>query len=106
MGTANAAPASGGSPQPEAAAWLGRLISGATSLATSWVGGLSAYIAALIIAAKNFRELSDFLKQILPGAPLWLGVAVVAALPVLALILHSIPAVIEQRRIKRYSEIT
>jgi hypothetical protein len=87
-------------------AWLGRLISGSTSVATSWVGGLSAYIAALILAVKNFRELREFLTQILPGAPLWLDVALIAALPVLALIFHSIPTVIEQRRIKRYSEIT
>ncbi len=38
--------------------------------------------------------------------PRWLGVALIAAFPLLALVFSTIPSLIEQHRIKRYSEIT
>lgn len=72
-------------------------------LATSWVGLFAAFVAALILALTKFKELNKGLHD--TGIPPWLGVALVAAFPVLALVFSTIPAFIDQRRVKRYSEI-
>ncbi|MBZ5726049.1 MAG: leucine-rich repeat domain-containing protein [Acidobacteriia bacterium] len=61
-------------------------------------------MAALILALTRFKELTKDLHD--QGIPPWLGVALIAAFPLLALVFSTIPSVIEQRRIKRYSEIT
>jgi len=73
-------------------------------LATSWVGLFSAYVAALILAFTQFKNLTNYLHNL--GVPLWLGVALIATFPLLALVFSTIPAFIEERRIKRYSQIT
>jgi hypothetical protein len=72
-------------------------------LATSWVGLFTAYVAALILALTKFKELNKGLHD--AGVPPWLGIALIAAFPVLALVFSTIPALIDQRRVKRYSEI-
>jgi Leucine-rich repeat (LRR) protein len=72
-------------------------------LATSWVGLFTAYVVALILAIGKFNELKDGLEKM--HLPPWAGIALIAAFPVLALTFSTIPAFIEQRRIKRYSEI-
>jgi len=72
----------------------------------SWVGQITAYVAALILLAKHFKELGDLSKQIAPAAPSWMGIAIIAAFPLLALVFHTIPSLIEQRRIKRYAQIS
>src|SRR5260370_11141933 len=103
MGTANVAPAPGDSPAPALPArrdWLDATV----RLATSWVGLFTAYVVALILALTKFKELSKGLHDV--GIPPWGGVALIAAFPVLALVFSTIPSFIEQRRIKRYSEIT
>ncbi len=72
-------------------------------LATSWVGLFTAYVVALILAIAKFNELRDGLEKM--HLPPWAGIALIAAFPVFALAFSTIPAFIEQRRIKRYSEI-
>jgi Leucine-rich repeat (LRR) protein len=72
-------------------------------LATSWVGLFTAYVVALILAIAKFNELRDGLEKM--HLPPWAGIALIAAFPVFALTFSTIPAYIEQRRIKRYSEI-
>ena len=72
-------------------------------LATSWVGLFTAYVVALILAIAKFNELRDGLEKM--RLPPWAGIALIAAFPVFALTFSTIPAFIEQRRIKRYSEI-
>jgi len=71
-------------------------------LATSWLGRLTAYIGAFAAAFFAFQRLPDPLKAL----PLWLQVALLAALPVLALVFQEIPAFVERRRRKRLTEIT
>jgi hypothetical protein len=73
-------------------------------LATSWVGLFTAYVVALLLALTKFTELKKGLDGM--GIPPWGGVALVAAFPLLALIFSTVPAFIDQRRIKRYAEIT
>src|SRR5579864_6622753 len=73
-------------------------------LATSWVGFFTAYVVALILALTKFKELTKGFNDM--GIPPWIGVALIAAFPLLALVFSTIPTFIEQRRIKRYSEIT
>jgi len=72
-------------------------------LATSWVGLFTAYAAAVILVFTKFGELKEGLEKM--HLPPWAGIALIAAFPVLALVFSTIPALIEQRRIKRYSEI-
>ncbi len=73
-------------------------------LATSWVGLFTAYAAAVILVLAKYKELNQGLQEL--GIPRWAGIALIAAFPVLALVFSTIPAFLEQRRIKRYSEIT
>jgi Leucine-rich repeat (LRR) protein len=73
-------------------------------LATSWVGLFSVYAAAVILVLTKFNELKDRLGTM--GLKPRAGIALIGALPVLALVFSTIPKFIEQRRIKRYSEIT
>jgi Leucine-rich repeat (LRR) protein len=102
------------SPTPAAAAPQGGEPSGSQAirrdwldvtvrLATSWVGLFTAYVAALILGLTKFRELTAGLQQ--AGLPPWSGIALIAAFPILALVFSTIPSVIDQRRIKRRSEI-
>ena len=72
-------------------------------LATSWVGLFTAYVAALILAIKNYKELAEGLHSM--GLPAWVGLAQIAAFPLFALAFSTIPSVIEQRRIRRYSQL-
>lgn len=73
-------------------------------LATSWVGGLTAYSAAVLLAITQFDNLRKGLRDI--GAPPWLGVVLIASFPLLALVFSTIPSIIERRRIKRYSQMS
>src|SRR5258706_11446083 len=73
-------------------------------LATSWVGLFTAYVVVLLLAITKFNELKKGLHDM--GIPPWGGVALVAAFPLLALIFSTVPSFIDQRRIKRYAEIT
>jgi Leucine-rich repeat (LRR) protein len=102
MGTAKVAPTSGDSSAPGLPVrhdW----IDVALRLATSWVGLFSAYAVALILALTKFKELIKYFRDV--GMPPWLGIALIAAFPLLALVFSTIPAFIQERRIKRYSEI-
>jgi len=80
---------------------LGPVFEVVAKLATSWVGLLTAYAGAITAAVLAFQKLQEPLK----GLPVWLRAALVAALPLLALVFHVIPSLIEQRR-KRLIEIT
>jgi hypothetical protein len=81
---------------------LGRVFEVVAKVATSWVGLLTAYAGAITAAVFAFQKLQEPLKDL----PVWLRAALVAALPVLALVFHVIPSLIEQRRKKRLTEIT
>src|SRR5215469_10704014 len=72
-------------------------------LATSWVGLFVAYAAALAVLLIKFKELKQGLQNV--GLPPWLALVLIAAFPVLAFVSSTIPALIEQRRIERYSKI-
>lgn len=103
MGTVNIAPVPGDSPAPGLSArrdWIDVTV----RLATSWVGLFTAYVVALILALTKFKELASDLHDV--GIPSWLGVALVAAFPLFAFVFSTMPAFIEQRRIRQYSEIT
>jgi Leucine Rich repeats (2 copies) len=73
-------------------------------LATSWVGLFTAYVTALLLAFTKFKELKSGLHDL--GISPWAGIALVAAFPLLAFLCSTVPSFIEQRRIKRYAEIT
>ena len=103
MGTSNVAPAPNDSPAagpPAHRDWLDAVF----RLATSWVGLFTAYATAVLLALTQLGKLSKGLQDI--GIRPGLGIALIAALPLLALVFSTIPTFIEQRRIKRYSEIT
>jgi hypothetical protein len=102
MATPSATPASVESPpaSPAKRDWLDVTI----RLATSWVGLFTAYAIALLLLFAKFNELKKGLQDM--GIPPWAGIALVAAFPVMALLFSTIPALIEQRRIRIYSEIT
>src|SRR5262249_53337515 len=102
VGTANPASAPGASPlpgQPASRDWVDITV----RLATSWVGGFTAYFVALILLVAKLKELTESLNSV--GIPPRLGVAVIVAFPLFALVFSTIPTFLEQRRLKRYSEI-
>jgi hypothetical protein len=68
-------------------------------LATSLVGLFTAYAVACTLALKKYEELSKGLVNV--GLPPW---AVIAAFPVAALLFSTIPSLLEQRRVKLYSQ--
>jgi hypothetical protein len=72
-------------------------------LATSWVGLFTAYTAALLLALTQYTKLKLSLQGM--GLPLWVAIALIAAFPVLALVLSTIPTIIDQRRIRLYSQL-
>src|SRR5271163_1829024 len=82
--------------------WLGRVIEGTLGLAKSWVGLLTAYIGAFAAAIIAFQKLPEPFES----SPLWLRITLLSALPVLALVFHAIPELVERRRKKRLTEIT
>jgi hypothetical protein len=59
-----------------------------------------------VIAVTALVKAAVELKTHVPSVPLWALIAIVAALPVLALVFHTIPTLVEQRRKKRLTEIT
>ncbi len=61
-------------------------------------------MVALILALTKFKELTKNLQDM--GIPPWGGIALFAAFPLIALVFSTVPTFIEQRRIKRYAEIT
>lgn len=81
---------------------LGRIIDLTSRLATSWVGLLTAYAGAVSAAVIAFQQLNKHLNE----WPLWARILLVAALPFLVLISHTIPTLVEQCRKKRLGEIT
>ena len=83
-------------------ALLNRVIGNTLGLAKSWVGLTTGYIGAITAAIIAFEKLPEPLKS----APLWQRVALLSALPVLALVFHAIPELVERRRKKRLTEIT
>ena len=72
-------------------------------IATSWVGLFAAYAAAVTLALSNVKKLQAGFAEL--GLPPWVGIALLAALPLVALVFSTIPSFLEQRRIKRYGEI-
>jgi Leucine-rich repeat (LRR) protein len=81
---------------------LGRVIDLTARAATSWIGLATAYLGAVTAAVIAFQKLPEPLNK----APLWLRIAALSAVPVLALIFHAIPALVEKRRKKRLTEIS
>jgi hypothetical protein len=79
-----------------------RAIAVASRLATSWTGQLTAYIGAVTAVVIAFQRLPEPLNS----SPVWLRIAVLAALPAFALVSHTIPTLLDQRRRKRLAEIT
>ncbi len=93
-------PASGESPLLARRDWIDLTV----RLATSWVGLFTAYVIALLVAFTKFSELKRGLQDM--GIPPWGCIYLVAAFPLLALIFSTVPTLIDQRRIKRYAELT
>ncbi len=58
-------------------------------LATSWVGLFTAYVVALALALTKFKDLTKDLQGL--GIPPWGGIALIAAFPLLAFVLSTIP---------------
>jgi hypothetical protein len=81
---------------------LGRAFDITIRLATSWVGQLTAYVGAVTAAVFAFQKLAEPLK----GTPPWLRVVLLSLFPIGALVFHTVPALVEQRRKKRLTEIT
>jgi Leucine-rich repeat (LRR) protein len=103
METVNVAPASGDLPamgRPVIRDWIDVTV----RLATSWAGLFTAYVIALILGLTKFQEYRKDLHD--AGIPQWVGVALIVAFPLFAIVFSTIPTLIDQRRIKRYSEIT
>ena len=102
MGTGSVTPVAGSPPASEPPVrrdWVDITV----RLATSWVGLFTAYVAALVLALTQYDTFVKALRGM--GVPTWLGVALVVAFPLLAIVSSTIPAIIEQRRIRRYAEI-
>ncbi len=59
---------------------------------------------ALIVALTRIKELTTALQEF--GIPTWLGIALIATIPFLALVLSTIPIFMEQRHIRSYGEIS
>lgn len=103
MSSADTGSASVGSPAPHVPARRG-WIDVTLRLATSWVGLLTAYMVAVILALTKYGQLTKGLQD--AGIPPRLGLAFVGAFPLFALVFSTIPTLIEQRKILHYSEIT
>ena len=72
-------------------------------LATSWAGLFTAYVAALILGLTKYKELTAAFQQF--GLPPWSGIVLIAAFPVCALVFSTILSVVDQKRIRRRSQI-
>src|SRR5690242_5185906 len=81
---------------------FGRVLDLTIQLATSRVGQITAYFAAVTAAIVAFQKVAEPLKD----TPPWMRAALIFSLPLLVLIFQVIPAVLEQRRKKRLTEIT
>ena len=81
---------------------LGRIIEGTLGKAKSWAGLMTAYFVASAAAITAFKQLPEPFKN---AAPLWLRIALISALPVLALVFQAIPELIERNRKKQLTEI-
>src|SRR5947208_1551022 len=81
---------------------LGRLFDLTIQLATSQVGQITGYFAAVWAAVVAFQKLADPLKD----TPTWLRAALIFSIPFLVLVFQSIPAFLEQQRKKRLTQIT
>jgi Leucine-rich repeat (LRR) protein len=92
-------------PVPQTTGLLSRLFELTLKALTSWVGLLGAYVGAVFVIFKNFKDVNEALKQVWPTAAPWLGIALVFSLPLLAFALHTIPSWIEQWRIRQYSQL-
>src|SRR5271165_1213274 len=99
---ASPAPVTTAGADASAPGWLGHVIEGTLGLAKSWIGLLTAYVGAFAAAIIAFQKLPEPFKS----APLWLRVTLLSAVPVLALVFHAIPELIERRRKKRLTDIT
>jgi conflict system STAND superfamily ATPase len=86
-------------PPPRA---LGGIFDGVTRLATSSVGLVTAYLAAITTVGLTWQKLPEPLTSLHP----WVRAVVVFSLPVLLFIFHGIPALLEQRRKKQLTQIT
>src|SRR5271165_5321223 len=96
------APTAAAGAADSAATGLDRAIERTLGPATSWIGLLTAYIAAVAAAIIAFQRLPEPLES----APLWLRVALLTAPIVLALVFHAIPELVDRQRRKRLAEIT
>ena len=102
MATTQVSPSPAAPPAPDPPArrdWLDITV----RLATSWVGLFTAYVAALILAITQYKSFAKALEEM--GLPKWLGLALIVAFPLMALVFSTIPAIRDQRRIKRYAQI-
>jgi hypothetical protein len=101
MATPGPAPASVESPAPSPARrdWLDATI----RLATSWIGISTAYLLAVAAWFAEFDKIEKIFSD--KHIPLLGGILLVASVPLAAFVCSTIPAFIEQRRIRIYSEI-
>src|SRR6478609_4594889 len=81
---------------------FGRVLDLTIQVATSRVGQLTAYFAAVTAAIIAFQKAAEPLKD----TPPWMRAALIFSLPLLMLIFQVIPTLLEQQRKKRLTEIT
>jgi hypothetical protein len=99
MSTLSGATAPEASASPSRRDWVDVTV----RLATSWAGLFTAYVAALIVGLMKYKEFTAAFRQ--TGLPPWSGIVLIAAFPVGALVFSTIPSVIDQKRIRRRSQI-
>lgn len=81
---------------------FGWILQRSTGLATSWLGVVTAYLVAVAGFAVGFRQVT---KQ-WPETPPWKLAAFISVLPLTVLIFHAVPALVEERRKKKLTQIT
>ena len=85
-----------------APAGLARVLETTSRVATSWLGLITAYVIALVLAFTQFKELTKPLS----GIHWVLQIGIVFGLPLLAFLFHTIPTFFDQRRRKQLTEIS
>jgi hypothetical protein len=70
--------------------------------ATSWLGQVAAYLAAVSAAVLAFNKLDEPLRDL----PVWVRWAIILSPIVLALALHTVPSLVAAHRLERLKEIT
>jgi hypothetical protein len=81
---------------------LERVLSSTSRFSTSFMGQITAYLGAVTAAVLAFQKLNEPLRSVPP----WVRALIISSPVVLAFTLHTIPALLAERRKKRLREIS